>query len=72
MDDIILYTIGCPACNILEKKMDDAGLIYSKITDEKVMEEKGFKMLPVVQINNTLFTFAEMVQLLKGGTINGN
>jgi hypothetical protein len=32
---IVLYTIGCPQCNVLEKKLNNAGVQYEIINDEK-------------------------------------
>ena len=31
---IKLYTIGCPKCSILEKKLDAAHVDYEKVTDK--------------------------------------
>ena len=42
---IKLYTIGCPKCSILEKKLDAAHVNYEKVTDKDIMIEKGFDVL---------------------------
>jgi hypothetical protein len=33
MDYVVVYTIHCPACNILEKKLAAAGIDYTVVDD---------------------------------------
>lgn len=62
MDELILYTIGCPKCNVLEKKLDSSGLAYKKITDIETMKEKGYTTLPILEINDIKHDFASAVK----------
>ena len=41
MHYIVVYTIHCPACNILEKKLQNANLLYSVIDDREELTKMG-------------------------------
>lgn len=51
MPYIVVYTIGCPACNILEKKLKQKGLIYSIVDDPKIHAELGIVQFPEMSVN---------------------
>lgn len=70
MDELILYTIGCPKCNVLEKKLDSSGLAYKKVTDIKTMEEKRYNALPILEINGVKHDFASAVKWVNERTTN--
>lgn len=60
---IKLYTIHCPACNILKKKMELKNIDFEVITDEEVFKEKEITVFPMLQIDdNPLMTFSEAVR----------
>lgn len=50
---ITLYTIHCPACNILEEKLQKKGLVYETVDDIKILTELGLASLPfpLLQVN---------------------
>jgi hypothetical protein len=43
---LTLYSIGCPACNTLEKKLTKANLEFTIISDEKIIAEKIILFCP--------------------------
>jgi len=54
-----LYTIGCPKCNILYKKLlakysylnlDELNKLLTLCSDEEEMIENGISMLPVLRV----------------------
>lgn len=49
---IKLYTIGCPACNVLEQKLKAKNIEFEKITDETVFREKGIEWFPQLELDN--------------------
>ena len=62
---IKLYTIHCPACNVLKKKLELKYIDFEVITDEEVFKEKGITVFPMLQIgDNPLMTFSEAVRWL--------
>ena len=62
---IVLYTIGCPQCLVLEKKLDMKNIKYDKVTDENVMIEKGFVSAPVLEVDGIELNFKEANEWLK-------
>lgn len=57
MDNITLYTIHCPACNILENKLKEKNIQYNIVTDKTVMQTLGIKTLPVLEVNGQLLNY---------------
>ena len=68
MSDVVLYTIGCPACQILEKRLDASGIEYRVVTDKNEMKEKGFEILPVLEVNGNVMKYAEAIRWVKDMT----
>ena len=67
---IILYTIDCPKCKILEKKLNMNNIQYDICKDTKLMKEKNIQKLPMLSINERLYSYKEAVDLInKGGII---
>ena len=57
--NIILYSTGCPKCNILKKKLADAQMEYSVVEDVDVMLSKGLKEVPWLEVNGNLMNFVD-------------
>lgn len=68
---VILYTKqDCPLCSVAKLKLNAAEIEYSICKDEELMKEKGFKMLPVLELDDgTLLTFSEIIEGLKKGEL---
>lgn len=67
---IILYTVDCPKCKILEKKLNMNNITYETCKDTKIMTEKNIQKLPVLSIDEKLYSYKEAVDLInKGGII---
>ena len=65
MDNLILYTIHCPKCIVLQKKLDAKGLNYTTCEDTNTMQKLGINLLPVLQVNNKFLSFSEAVQYIE-------
>lgn len=48
---IKFYTIDCPACNVLQKKMDAKNIAYDIVKDEAIFAEKGIEVFPMLEID---------------------
>lgn len=48
---IKFYTIDCPACNVLQKKMDAKNIAYDIVKDETIFVEKGIEVFPMLEID---------------------
>lgn len=61
---ITLYTIDCPKCNVLEKKLKMKNIQYETIKDINVMQEKGFQQAPVLEVDGTIYNFEEAIKFV--------
>lgn len=52
MESITVYTIHCPACNVLEKKLKNKNIIYNIIDDEDILNELNIDNFPMMRIND--------------------
>ena len=67
MEKVILYkTLTCPKCKVLTMKLDTAGIEYEVVTDIKVMEAKGFKEAPKLELTDgTVMNFKQAIDWIK-------
>lgn len=61
-DKIILYTIGCPNCKMLEKRLDAKNIKYTTVTDIDTMQAKGIKSAPQLEVNGEIMNFGKAIQ----------
>ena len=54
---VVLYTTHCPRCNVLEQKLKAKTIEYEEITDVNLIEEKGFKQVPVLVVDDEVMDF---------------
>jgi glutaredoxin len=59
MEEIILYSTGCPKCRVLEAKLKQKGIQYEEVNDMDIMTEKGFMSVPVLEVNGDTMNFTE-------------
>ena len=57
--NVVLYSTGCPKCNILKKKLEDANMEYSVVEDVDVMLSKGLKEVPWLEVDGNLMNFVD-------------
>ncbi len=55
--EIILYSTGCPKCNVLKKKLQQKGIPYTEVNDVELMKEKGYLSVPVLESNGASMDF---------------
>lgn len=59
---ITLYTIDCPKCKILEKKLEQANVQYEICKDRDIIIAKGFDLMPVLEVDGQVMGFGEAVK----------
>lgn len=60
MESIDVYTIHCPACNVLEKKLQTKGIVYNIIDNEDILKDMNIETFPMMSINGgPLLNFKE-------------
>ena len=56
---VVLYSTGCPQCNVLKTKLDNKGIEYELVTDEDVMIAKGFMAAPILEVDGEMMPFKQ-------------
>ena len=56
---IVLYSTGCPRCNVLETKLKNKGIDFEEINDTELMINKGFDSVPVLEVDGNYMDFGK-------------
>ena len=74
VDDIVLYSTGCPKCKVLEHKLDTYKIDYLLETDMDKMTELGFTKAPMLKVGDTTLDFYHANEWIKdeGAKLNEN
>lgn len=59
---MILYSSGCPRCEILKKKLDAKGFQYDIFNDIDKMIEMGIETVPVLEVDGEMLNYAEAIK----------
>ena len=59
---VILYSTGCPQCRILERKLDQAGVVYDVINDVDEMLKLGLKSAPALSVDGEIMEFKNAIK----------
>lgn len=63
--EAILYSTGCPQCNILKEMLQKKNIIFQIEDNVEKMKELGFSSLPMLSIDNKILNFKEAFNFLK-------
>lgn len=66
MNEIKFYTIECPACMVLEKKLIAKGVVFTKIDDMETLQSLDIEQFPVLEVNNELLSYSKAVKWVNG------
>ena len=69
MSEIILYSTGCPKCEVLKKKLTDKQISYKENSDTDTMIELGIDQVPVLSVNGILLIFSEAIKWINEGGV---
>jgi len=62
---VVLYTIHCPKCNVLEKKLNAAGIKFEINENIEEMYQRGYMTAPMLDVNGTSYDFTQAIKWLK-------
>lgn len=54
---VILYSTGCPRCNVLKKKMDTKNIDYQEEKDIEKMQAMGITQVPILSVDGEMMEF---------------
>ena len=63
---IILYSTGCPKCNVLEAKLNSKSIKYEVCRDIEVMQSKGMMSAPNLEVDGKLMDFSAAIKWVNG------
>lgn len=61
---ITLYTIHCPACKILAKKLDAKGIQYEVVDDIAILNERGMEQFPLLEVDDVIYDYGDAVKFV--------
>jgi len=62
---VTFYSNNCPRCKILQQKLDEKGVIYEKVSDMNILIQKGFKSVPMLEVDEKIMTYVEAINWIK-------
>ena len=62
---IILYSTGCPKCNVLEAKLNSKSIKYEVCRDIEVMQSKGMMTAPNLEVDGELMDFSAAIKWVR-------
>lgn len=67
-DKIILYTINCPKCKVLELKLKQKNLSYSTVDNAEEVVKIGklhnINSAPFIYVNDTFLDFSQAIKFI--------
>ena len=57
--EVILFSNHCPQCRVLEAKLKQKGIKYQEVNDINLMLEKGFKSMPMLEVDGVIMNFTQ-------------
>lgn len=64
MNKMILYSTGCPKCNVLKAKLKQKNVDYVENNNVDEMQKMGITTVPMLMINSNLLDFVEAVEYI--------
>lgn len=62
--NVVLYSTGCAQCRALEAKLMAKKIVYTKESDMKVMEEKEFMSVPMLEVDGKIMNYSAATEWL--------
>ena len=56
--EVVLYTIHCPACNILEEQLQKKGINYKVVDNTDTIMKKGINRVPMLEVDSDLMDYS--------------
>lgn len=61
-ENIILYSTGCPKCEVLKKKLNERNVTYTENNSVDEMIALGITQVPVLSRNGIFMNFMDAVE----------
>ena len=62
--NVVLYTIDCPNCIVLEKKLKAKNIEFLRVSDEDTIRAKGFSNspFPILEVGDEVMNYKTAIQ----------
>lgn len=60
------YSIGCPRCIVLEKKLKQKNINFELISDKDIMQSLQFETAPILEVDGVMMDFKKAVEWIEG------
>ena len=57
--EVVLYTIHCPACKILEEQLQKKKINYKVVDDTNTIMKKGINRVPMLEVDGDLMDYGQ-------------
>ena len=64
MQNITVYSTGCPKCRFLKRMLDSLGIDYTENDDIKTMQDLGIQSVPVLEVDGERMDFNTAIRYL--------
>jgi len=61
----VLYSTGCPQCNVLKEKLKAANIDYIEVTDKDTIIAKGITKVPVLEVDGIQMSLSAANEWIK-------
>ena len=65
MNRVILFSTGCPQCNVLKEKLKAANIDYIEVTDKDTIIAKGITKVPVLEVDGIQMSLSAANEWIK-------
>lgn len=65
MSRVILYTIDCPKCRVLEAKLNSKKIQYDTVKDENLMLKLGFDEMPILYVEGDKLDYKQAINWIE-------
>lgn len=59
MSEVVLYSTGCPRCNVLKQKLGSKGITFTEDSDVDKMLSMNITQVPVLEVDGKRMEFVE-------------
>lgn len=65
--NVVLYTIDCPKCIVLEKKLKQKDISFAKISDKETLITKGLgdAHFPILEVDGVTMEYGTAIEWIK-------
>lgn len=65
--NVVLYTIDCPNCIVLEKKLNSKSISFVKVSDRETLVAKGLGDVhfPMLEVDGVVMEYGTAIEWIK-------